>query len=145
MSTKFPLRLGKALLKYAVSKAVGDETLDVLADVGLDEIESRLDAWLTTPESQQALAAAMRQADACFMQQVGDEKLRQWMHDLPLRDLPALQEALTALPASPDENALEEALRQALARDWPGLNQAQRDLAVRIYLLCRCCLWRSRP
>ncbi len=136
MNGKFPLRLGKALLKHTVSKAVGDGTLSVIADVGLDEAESRLDAWLKAGENQKALSRAMNQADACFMQQVGDSALQQWMHDLPLRDLPALQKALDALPQSPNEDALEAALRQAIARDWPGLNPAQRDLAVRVYLQC---------
>ena len=136
MDRKFPLRLGKALLKHAVKQAVGDETLDVFADVGLDEAESRVDAWLQESENQQALSAAMARADECFMQQVGDAALRQWMHSLPLRDLPSLQAALDHLPASPDESALETALRQAMARDWPGLSDAQRDLAVRVYLLC---------
>jgi len=136
MDAKFPVRLTVALLKDGVSKVLGDETVAVLADVGGHKAQERFDAWLLSADNQKALSRAMNQADACFQENAGDDKLRQWMHDLPLRDLPALQEALAALPAHADENALEDALRQAIARDWPSLNQAQRDLAVRLYLLC---------
>ncbi len=136
MDEHFPLRLGAALLKGAVGKVIGDETIEVIQDAAPEKVQHILDDWLATEKSRRSMERAIDQADACFMQQVGDSALQQWMHDLPLRDLPALQKALDALPKSPNEDALEEALRQAIARDWPGLNQAQRDLAVRIYLLC---------
>lgn len=130
------VKIAAALLKHQVKKLVGEETLGViseeLADIGGD----KLDAWLGDKAALEELEKAAKVAHDCFREKVRDIELEQYMHDLPLHNLPKVTEALAELPTSPDETKLENALRESIALNWKRLSPEQVDNAVTAFLSC---------
>ena len=99
------------------------------------DVGSRLNSWRLTRKFDQVT----HRADVLFCETCPDPEMAQYMASLPLADLPEVQAALVA-PDQPDQQALENAVRQAIVQDWRQLSPAQVDRAVDVYL---CCLGRA--
>ncbi len=126
-----------------VERALGDETLRELAqaltDLGGEALAARLDAFLTARDRENALAAALEQADECAQQRLqglGRGDLAGLVRDLPLRGLPSVLEALRNLPADDlMETRLQTTLREVWARD-AQLTAEQAEAVAEVYLRC---------
>ncbi len=103
------LRILSAFVKASLRRAVGDPTLQAVAEelaaLGQEDLARRLDALLGHPDRREALAAALEQADACVQRRLQATlpalaPLADAGRGLPLRNLPAVLEALTDLPAN---------------------------------------------
>ena len=99
------------------------------------DVGSRLNGWLLTRKFEQVT----HRADALFCKTCPDPEMAQYMASLPLADLPEVQAALVA-PDQPDQRALEDAVRKAIAQDWRQLSPEQVNRAVDVYM---CCLGRA--
>ncbi len=130
------VKIGTALLKHQLKKLMGEEALGVigeeLAGIGGD----KLDKWLGDKSTLEKIEKAAQSARDCFHEKVGDVELEQYMHDLPLHNLPKVVEAIEELPTSPDESKLEKALRESIALNWKRLSSEQVDNAVNAFLFC---------
>ncbi len=129
------------LVKHQAKRQLGDGAINVLAeavaDFAGDEVSEKLAAYLDQGESAEKLLSAFERADACFAGECGDEKLRQAIHDKPLRDLGTLAKLAARLPQTLDGEGLYAALRGQFAADWPGqLSDAQIDRAGQVYRRC---------
>ena len=102
------LRILTAIVKASLRRAVGDPTLQAVAEelaaLGQEDLARRLDELLGHPDRRQALAAALEQADACVQHRLQDTlpdlaPLADAGRGLPLRGLPAVLAGLTDLPA----------------------------------------------
>ncbi len=134
------LRILNAVVKASLRRAVGDPTLQAVADelaaLGHADLARRLDELLGQPDRRQALTAALRQADACAQERLASTRLHGLARDLPLRDLPSLLGALEDLPADDlEETRLTAALEAVLQRDWRLPPEQARSVAG-IYLTC---------
>ncbi|MGQ9711027.1 MAG: hypothetical protein ACUVXE_11240, partial [Anaerolineae bacterium] len=129
------IRFTAALLKHQARRWLGEEALGIAAETLLDEqVQARLDAWLTQAETQQRLLQAAETAQAWLQDPANcpDAHLRALFRDLPFGDLPSVQTALAELPGAPDTAQLEGALTDALARDLPTLAPEKRAQAARL-------------
>ena len=99
------------------------------------DIGSRLNGWMQARKFKQVA----HEADVLFCEACPDPDMVGYMADLPLADLPEVQAALLT-PGQPDQQALEDAVRKAIAQDWKQLSPEQVERAVDVYL---CCLGRA--
>jgi len=129
-----------ALLKHHVKKVMGDEALGVLGQeitaLGGDKVDDQIKSWLGEKTNAEQLDKAAQSAQTCFREKVADNEIQQWMVSLPLGDLPKVVEALNELPTSPDENKLENALRESVQQNWRKLSPKQIEHAVNSFLSC---------
>ncbi len=98
-------------------------------------VGSWLNSWLLTRKFDQVT----QRADVLFCETCPDPDMVAYMEGLPLADLPQVQAALVA-PNQSNQQALEDAVRQAIAQDWRQLSPEQVERAVDVYL---CCLGRA--
>ncbi len=134
------LRILNAVVKASLRRAVGDPTLQAVAEelaaLGHADLARRLDALLGQPDRREALTAALRQADACAQKRLASTPLHGLARGLPLWDLPSLLDALEDLPADDlEETRLTAALEAVLQRDWRLPPEQSRSVAD-IYLTC---------
>ncbi len=125
-----------ALLKHQAKTWLGEEAAGLAAQTLLDqELQTRLDDWLKQDETARRLLQAAEEAQRWLQEprNCPDDDLRRLFRDLPFGDLPAVQQALTDLPAALDAQALEDALEEALARDLPALPAEKRRQAARLW------------
>jgi len=129
-----------ALLKHQVKKVVGDEALGVIGQeitaLGGDKVDEQIKSWLGEKTNAEQLDKAAQSAQTCFREKVADNEIQQWMVSLPLGNLRKVVEALNELPTSPDENKLENALRESVQQNWRKLSPEQVDNAVNSFLSC---------
>jgi len=143
MSSNLPktlLRLGTALVKAQVQRAVGDETLrtlaDTLAESGQETLAERLTRYFERDDHQRALQGALARADACVQNHAETSRFRGLAQQLGLRDLPSVLDALQNLPQDDlTESRLRATLAQVLQRDW-HLAAEEAQAAADLYLLC---------
>ncbi len=140
------LRILSAIVKASLRRAVGDPTLravaEELAALGQEDLARRLDALLGHPDRREALAAALERADACVQRRLQATlpalaPLADAGRGLPLRDLPAVLEALTDLPTDDlDEGRLRRAVLAVIRRDWEAATPQQAEAVADAYTLC---------
>jgi hypothetical protein len=130
------IKLIAALLKHQAKLWLGEEAVGIagetLVEIGGEQLQQKVDAFLSTQEGSQELLKAIRRADHYFQKSCKDDELRQAL-SLSFGDLPAVQEALADLPDAMDASEVEQALQQALARDIPSLTAAQNEFGGRLY------------
>ncbi|MCS7010134.1 MAG: hypothetical protein NZL98_02030 [Anaerolineales bacterium] len=130
------LKLLIALLKHQARTWLGEEAIGIAAQTLLDEqLQTRLDAWLTQEETARRLLAAAEDARRWLQQarNCPDEDLRALFRDLPFGDLPAVQQALADLPRAMDSNAITESLRLDFERTLPNLTPDQHQLGAKLW------------
>ncbi len=137
---KTVLRLLAAVAKAQARRALGSETLEAaaeaLADTGQEHLARQVEQFFDTRDGEAALRAALANADRCVQRRLHDPDVHGYSIDKPLRDLPSLLEVLKRLPQETHEDALEEAVRAVIARDWTHLTAEQQDAAARVYVQC---------
>jgi hypothetical protein len=133
------LKVALAILKYRIQKEFGDEALQLLSneliDIGGQQVQAKFESIFGSQEGSKQLLDAARRADDCFQKRSEDPDL-QGAFSLSFGDLPTVQQAISELPANPDETGLTESLYQALARDFPNLRPEQIASGIEIYMGC---------
>ncbi len=88
--------------------------------------------WLRAGDTERQLRAVARQAEAYVREHCQDGELQQ-VFTLGFASLPQVQNALAELPQRADDEAIRRELAAAVARDFPGLEEAQVKRASECY------------
>ncbi len=115
-------RLSLAILEHLVKPVVGDQAL------------GEIKAPVLAKEQQEKLASTLVTAEKRFTTEHADSELCQAILNLPLADLPAVQQAVSAFYARPADTAFSRLLRDRLTADYPRLPAERIDSAVSVYL-----------
>ena len=125
-----------ALLKHQAEQWLGEEAIGIagetLVEIGGDELQQRLDTWLTKEETHVQLLQAAQRAGQYFNQHCPDDELKQ-AFSLHFGNLPSVQEALSEFPRVMDTEMVRRALLKALERDIPSLTPFQCEKGARLY------------
>ncbi|PIU90306.1 MAG: hypothetical protein COS63_03560, partial [Anaerolineae bacterium CG06_land_8_20_14_3_00_57_67] len=125
-----------ALLKHQAEQWLGEEAIGIagetLVEIGGDELQQRLDTWLTKEETHVQLLQAAQRAGQYFNQHCPDDELKQ-AFSLHFGNLPSVQEALSEFPRVMDTEMVRRALLKALQRDIPSLTPFQCEKGARLY------------
>ena len=125
-----------ALLKHQAKQWLGEEAIGLAAETLLDqEVQTRLDKWLTEEETARHLLQAAESAQRWLQEprNCPDDELRRLFRDLSFGDLPAVQQALADLPAALDAQAVIDALRADFERTLPHLSPTQRERGAQLW------------
>ncbi|MBI3912888.1 MAG: hypothetical protein HY327_01635 [Chloroflexi bacterium] len=103
----------------------------VLGEKGIAEIR----APLTEKELGESLGKALEKAEARFVEEHSDKELTRAILDLPLANLPSLQQAARDFYNRPSDTTLEKILRERVAKDFPQILTQRITAAVSAYIV----------
>lgn len=145
MPTKynFPIKLIAGLIKHALKTAIGDDTVDVIAeeliDAGEEGVISQLDRWLNEPATEEQLKRAIDRTNECFAAQTKVPlRVREAFSEIDLTNEPELQKAINNLPRATSEEGVRGAIVQAIQSHYlpPQVSSSAVEHAVEVYLHC---------
>jgi len=136
---KLPIRVGAALLKHYAAKAVGDETVKILAeealDAGRDSAIAKIDDWLNGARAKKQMQTALARAAEEFLRQPSAHALQ--VAGFAWQDSPEINRALEGLAKATDETELRVAIGRAFRAGSTGrLSEAAVALASDEFLRC---------
>src|SRR3990170_4017302 len=129
-----------AILKHQAELILGESTLNAfvqeLGDVIQDELLEKFDDWLSGKEEK--IAEVAKNAEGCFQERIQAEypELAKLSRDLPIADLPSVEEAVGKLSSSIDDQELKSTLMKAIERDWKLKDGALRNKIAEEYRWC---------
>jgi len=135
------VRLAAKLAKHWAEKISGEEVwgdlAEVLAEFAGDGVAEKLANFFDQGEKAQKLLEAFKDADACFAEKCGDERLKWAIRSLPLAGLETLTKLAAVLPETLDDAGLVAAIRRRFEEDWRGMfTPEQLDHAAAVYREC---------
>lgn len=133
----FTIPLILALLKNFESDKVVDRLLDMLVGILGEELREKLKNISKKNSLAKQILDAERLAQICIEERVKDDSdLYGAITNLPLVDLPSLNETIQGLTTDLSENKLVSTLERLFTSDFPQLSKTQHRRLVNIYWDC---------
>jgi hypothetical protein len=134
------------LIKHAATLAIGDDTLKVIVDTGLDffgdEANEKFNDWLEKPKTIENINKAIENAETCFRSEESKAHpdLKDVIHryrGLSMVNLPSFVEEIEAWPKAPENTDWEFIVYKIFQKDF-GRQFSDQDLriAAKQYVYC---------
>lgn len=115
-------RLGIAILESRVKSLIGESAIQILRK----PVEEK--------DLQERLASALSRTEARFRIEFTDKKLSSALIDLPLANLPSIQEAVQSFYLNPSSPLLANVIKAQLKADYPNFKKSLIEKASDAYL-----------
>ncbi len=116
-------KLSMAILESWVKPVLGDKAIDVIKEPVKEK------------ELRDALATGLQETESRFVDEHDDKELGEAILDLPLADLPKLQEAVRDFYSHTTNHELRNLLTGQLSSDYPHLEKKRIERATNNYLM----------